>query len=71
MKLEQAVGINDHLLDAGAAMEKARIAIAGLGKAERIELGGWLDAMIEDKLLQPIYDQHPELEPPKVRSRTV
>jgi hypothetical protein len=68
MKLEQAVGINDHLLDAGAAMEKARIAIAGLGKAERIELGDWLDAMIgvlEDKLLQPIYDQHPELEPPK------
>jgi hypothetical protein len=55
-------------------MEKARIAIAGLGKAERIELGDWLDAMIgvlEDKLLQPIYDQHPELEPPKVRSRTV
>ena len=58
MKLDQAVRINDHLLDAGAAMEKARMAIAGLGKVERIELGDWLDAMIgvlEDKLLQPIY----------------
>ena len=68
MRLEQAVRINDHLLDAGAAMEKARMAIAGLGKAERIELGDWLDAVIgvlEDKLLQPIYDQHPDLEPPK------
>ena len=68
MKREQAVRINDHLLDAGAAMEQARMAIAGLGKAERIELGDWLDAVIgvlEDELLQPIHDQYPDLEPPK------
>ncbi|WP_025033172.1 DUF3658 domain-containing protein [Bradyrhizobium sp. DOA9] len=44
------------------------MAIAGLAKAERIELGDWLDevvAALEDELLQPIYDQYPDLEPPK------
>lgn len=68
MKLEQAVRINHHLLDAYAALDRARMAIAGLGKAERIELGDWLDDVVgalEDELLQPIYDQYPDLEPPK------
>ena len=68
MKLEQAVRINDHLLDAYKALDQARMAIAGLAKAERIELGDWLDevvAALEDELLQPIYDQYPDLEPPK------
>jgi hypothetical protein len=68
MKLEQAVRINHHLLDACAALHRARMAIAGLGKAERIELGDWLDGVVgalEDELLQPIYDQYPDLEPPK------
>lgn len=44
------------------------MAIAALGKAERIELGDWLDDVVgalEDELLQPIYDQYPDLEPPK------
>ncbi len=44
------------------------MAIAGLGKAERILLGdsfyGILDA-VEDELLQPIYEQYPDLEPSK------
>ncbi|MBR0690806.1 hypothetical protein JQ594_33180 [Bradyrhizobium manausense] len=68
MNREQAVRINDHLLDACAALDQARMAIAGLGKAERIKLEdsfyGILGAL-EDELLQPVYDQHPDLEPPK------
>ncbi|MCK1389869.1 hypothetical protein [Bradyrhizobium sp. 1] len=39
MKLEQAVRINHHLLAAYKALDQARMAIAGLAKAERIELG--------------------------------
>ena len=61
MKREQAIRINDHLLDACKAFDKARMAIAGLAKAERIELEDWLDevvAALEDELLQPIYDQY-------------
>ena len=68
MKRDYAVRINDHLLDAWRALDQARMAIAGLGKAERIELGDWLEevvAAVEDELLQPIYDQYPDLEPPK------
>ena len=44
------------------------MAIAGLGKAERIKLGDWLDdvvAALEDELLLPIYEQYPDLEPSK------
>lgn len=44
------------------------MAIAGLGKAERIELEDCLYSVVaalEDELLQPIYDQYPDLEPPK------
>ncbi|UWU68992.1 DUF3658 domain-containing protein [Bradyrhizobium sp. NC92] len=68
MKREQAVRINDHLLDAYRALDEARMAIAALGKAERIELEDWLEEVVvalEDELLQPIYDQYPDLEPPK------
>jgi hypothetical protein len=68
MKREQAVRINKHLLDAYSAFDQARMAIAALAKAERIELGDWLEevvAALEDELLQPIYDQYPDLEPPK------
>ncbi|MBR1091486.1 hypothetical protein JQ621_28850 [Bradyrhizobium manausense] len=67
MKHEQAVRINHHLLAAYKALDQARMAIAGLAKAERIELGDWLDEVVgvlEDELLQPIYDQYPDLEPP-------
>jgi hypothetical protein len=68
MKLEQAVRINHHLLDARSALDRARMAIAGLGKAERIKLEDWLDSVVgalEDELLQPIYKQYPDLEPPR------
>ncbi|MDA9545967.1 hypothetical protein ACM43_16380 [Bradyrhizobium sp. CCBAU 45321] len=68
MKREQAVRINDHLLDAYRALDQARMGIAALGKAERIGFGDWLEevvAALEDELLQPIYDQYPDLEPPK------
>ena len=68
MNHEQAVRINDHLLADYKALDQARMAIAGLAKAERIELGDWLDEVVgalEDELLQPIYDQHPDLEPSK------
>ncbi|UPK35935.1 DUF3658 domain-containing protein [Bradyrhizobium sp. 186] len=68
MKREQAVRINDHLLDALAALDQARIAIAGLGKTERIELGDWLHDIVldlEEEVLLPIYRQYPDLEPPR------
>lgn len=68
MKREQAVQINHHLLDACAALDRARMAIAGLAKAERINLEDSFYELIgalEDELLQPIYDQYPDLEPPK------
>ncbi|MET4391146.1 hypothetical protein ABIB73_006933 [Bradyrhizobium sp. F1.4.3] len=68
MKREQAIRINDHLLDACEALDQARMAIAALGKAKRIELGDWLDAIVgalDDNLLVPIYEQHPDLEPPE------
>lgn len=44
------------------------MAIAGLGKTERIELEDCLYSVVaalEDELLQPIYNQYPDLEPPK------
>lgn len=68
MKLEQAVRISHHLLDACAALDRARMAIADLGKAERIELEDCFYSVVgalEDELLRPIYDQYPDLEPPK------
>lgn len=67
MKREQAVRINDHLQNALASLDQARMAIAGLAKAERIELDDWLDGIVsalEDELLAPIYQQYPELQPP-------
>jgi len=68
MKREQAVRINGHLQNALASLDQARMVIAGLAKAERIELGDWLHDIIidlEDELLAPIYQQYPELQPPE------
>jgi hypothetical protein len=42
MVRRQAVEIQKHLLDADRAMDSARMAIAGLGKEERIRLDGLL-----------------------------
>jgi hypothetical protein len=66
MRLEQAVRINHHLQDAYAALDRARMAIADLGKAERIKLEDSFYGIVgalEDELLQPIYAQYPDLEP--------
>jgi Protein of unknown function len=67
MDRRQAVEIQKHLLDADRAMDSARMAIAGLGKEERIRLDGPLMKVgiaLRSKLLAAIYDQYPDLEPP-------
>jgi hypothetical protein len=66
MDREQALRIQKHLLDADVALDHARMAIAGLGKEERLALDGLLREVVEAlhaDLLAPIYDQHPDLEP--------
>jgi hypothetical protein len=68
MRREQAVRINDHLLDALEALEKAEMAIADLAQQERLRFDDLLDEILLDlheKLLVPIYEQHPDLEPPE------
>jgi len=67
MNREQAVRIQTHLLDADVALDRARVAIAGLGKEERLRLDGSLReivAALQLDLLAPIHDQYPDLEPP-------
>ena len=66
MKREYAERICDHLLDAFEAMDKAEMAIAGLGKQERIRFHHLLQEVVrdlEDKLLLPICEQYPDLLP--------
>ncbi|MCC8968119.1 hypothetical protein H8A95_38910 [Bradyrhizobium sp. Pear76] len=68
MKREQADRINDHLLDAWEAMDKARMAIAGLAKAERLKFNGLLHEVVsdlQDKVLLQIWEQYPDLMPPE------
>jgi hypothetical protein len=67
MKREEAVRIQQHLLEADVALDRARIAIAGLGKEERLRLDGSLRevvAALRQELLAPIHEQYPDLEPP-------
>ena len=67
MNREQAVRIQKHLLDADVALNRARVAIAGLGKEERLRLDGSLRevvAALQVDLLAPIHEQYPDLEPP-------
>jgi hypothetical protein len=67
MNREQAVRIQKHVLDADAALDHARTAIAGLGKEERLALDGLLQEAVETlhlDLLEQIYAQYPDLEPP-------
>src|SRR5712691_3246289 len=67
MNREQAVRIQEHLLDAHLALDDARMAIAGLGKEERLRFDCLLwevVAALQQKLLAPIHDQYPDLEPP-------
>ena len=67
MKREQAVRIQKHVLDADAALDRARMAIADLKKEERLALDGLLQEAVETlhlELLEEIYAQYPDLEPP-------
>jgi hypothetical protein len=69
MNRQQAVRIHEHLLDALVSLDDARMAIAGLGKEERLRFDGLLwevVAALQDKLLEPIHGQFPDLEPPVV-----
>jgi len=64
MNREQAAQINSHLVDACEALGKARTAIAGLGKAERIKFDRLLCEVffdLHEKLHHPIYEQYPDL----------
>jgi len=67
MNREQAVRIQKHILDADVALDHARVAIADLGKEKRLALDGLLQEAVETlhlDLLEQIYDQYPDLEPP-------
>ena len=69
MKRGQAVRIHKHLIDALVALDDAPMAIAGLGKEERLRFDGlyWeVVAALQDKLLEPIHGQFPDLEPPVI-----
>ncbi|WP_050424951.1 hypothetical protein [Bradyrhizobium tropiciagri] len=68
MKREQADRINDHLLDAWEAIHKARMAVAGLAKAERVKFDNLLHEVVsdlQDKVLLQIWEQYPDLIPPE------
>jgi hypothetical protein len=67
MTRDQAEEVQRHLLDADSAMDRARRAIAGLGKEDRVRFDGLLAGVIaalQSEVLATIYDQHPDLEPP-------
>ena len=67
MTRDQAETIQRHLLDADSAMDRARRAIAGLGKEDRVRFDDLLaevSAALQADVLAAIYDQHPDLEPP-------
>jgi hypothetical protein len=54
------------LPDADSAMDRARKAIAGLGKEERARLGSphaGIVAALQSEVLATIYQLHPDLEP--------
>ena len=67
MNREQAVRIQKHCLDADVALDHASMAIADLGKEERLALDELLRGVVGTlhlDLLAQIYDQYPDLEPP-------
>ena len=67
MNREQAIRIHEHLLDAYVALGRAEMAIASLGKDERLRLDASLDevvAALQTGLLDSIHEQYPDLEPP-------
>ena len=67
MNREQAVRIQKYCLDADVALDHASMAIADLGKEERLALDELLRGVVgtlHRDLLAQIYDQYPDLEPP-------
>jgi hypothetical protein len=67
MNREQAVRIQEHILDAHIALDDAGMVIGSLGKEERLKFDGLLLEVIvalQQKLLAPIHDQFPDIEPP-------
>src|SRR6266571_1372993 len=67
MTRDRAEEVQRHLLDANSAMDRARRAIAGLGKEDRVRFDGLLAevmAALQSEVLATIYDQHTDLEPP-------
>jgi hypothetical protein len=67
MNREQAIRIQKHCLDADVALNHASMAIADLGKEERLALDELLRGVVGTlhlDLLAQVYDQYPDLEPP-------
>jgi hypothetical protein len=67
MNREQAVRIQKYCLDADVALGRASMAIADLGKEERLALDELLRGVVgslHQDLLAQIYDQYPGLKPP-------
>src|SRR5262245_28697863 len=68
MNRKQAAEIHEHLLDACAALDRARMAIAGLNKEERASFDDLLIEVtdpLQFELMQALYDRYPEMEPPR------
>src|ERR1700751_1600801 len=68
MSPESAAEIQEHLLDANEAMDRAGRAIAGLPRAEREKFNELLQevlAALHLNLLAALHDAHPELKPPQ------
>jgi hypothetical protein len=67
MNREQAIRIQKYVLDADVALNRAGMAIADLGKEERLALDELLREVVGSlhlDLLAQVYDQYPDLEPP-------
>jgi hypothetical protein len=67
MDREHAIRIQERVYEAGIALDRARMLIAGLGKKNRVRLGNFVDEIttaLRSELLAAIYDQHPDLRPP-------
>jgi hypothetical protein len=66
MDREQAIGIHKPLIAAAMALDRARVAVADLGKEERQRLDQFLVDVLGGlhlKLLAAIHEQYPDLEP--------
>ncbi len=69
MKREQAIQLEQCLIDANRTLDRARLVIAGFAKEDRIRFRDLLENVLDalhSELLAGIYAQHPDLEPPTV-----